>query len=45
MYDITRFSLADMTRCGAALRRIGEDPTSMEEVADSDIANFESDNW
>ena len=34
MYDITRFSLAEMTRCGAALRRMGEDSTSMEEVAD-----------
>ena len=33
MYDITRFSLADMTRCGAALRRMGEGSTSMEEVA------------
>ena len=33
MYDITRFSLADMTRCGATLRRMGEDSTSMEEVA------------
>ncbi len=33
MYDITRFSLADMTRCGAALRRMGEDSTSMEELA------------
>ena len=33
MYDITRFSLADMTRCGAALRRLGEGSTSMEEAA------------
>ena len=33
MYDITRFSLADMTRCGAALRRMGEGSTTMEEVA------------
>ena len=33
MYDITRFSLADMTRCGTALRRIGDGAGTMEEVA------------
>ena len=33
MYDITQFSLADMTRCGAALRRMGDGSTSMEDVA------------
>ncbi len=33
MYDITRFSLADMTKCGVALRRMGEGSTSMEQVA------------
>lgn len=33
MYDVTRFSLADMTRCGAALRRMGDGASTMEEVA------------
>lgn len=33
MYDLRRFSLGDMTRCGAALRKIGSGASSMEEVA------------
>ncbi|MCH7620590.1 MAG: hypothetical protein IH870_01685 [Chloroflexi bacterium] len=33
MYDITRFSLADMTRCGTALRRMGDGASTMEGVA------------
>src|SRR5437660_979700 len=33
MYDLSRFSLSDMTRCGASLRRLGADASSMEEVA------------
>ena len=33
MYDLTRFNLADMTRCGAALRRMGDGATCMEVVA------------
>jgi hypothetical protein len=33
MYDLARFSLTDMTRCGAALRRTRADASSMEEVA------------
>jgi signal transduction histidine kinase len=32
-YDITRFSLADMTRCGVDLRRMGAGASSMEGVA------------
>ncbi len=40
MYDMTRFSLADMTRCGAALRRMGEGSTSMEEVAGKVVRYF-----
>jgi hypothetical protein len=34
MYDLSRFSLSDMTRCGIELRKLGSDATSMEEVAD-----------
>lgn len=33
MYDLTRFSLSDMTRCGIELRKLGADASSMEEVA------------
>jgi hypothetical protein len=33
-YDLSRFSLGDMTRCGVELRRVGADASSMEEVAD-----------
>jgi hypothetical protein len=33
-YDLSRFSLGDMTRCGIELRRVGTDAASMEEVAD-----------
>ncbi len=33
MYDLTRFTLADMTRCGAAMRRMGQGASSMEQVA------------
>jgi hypothetical protein len=33
MYDLTRFALSDMTECGAALRQLGRDAESMEEVA------------
>ena len=34
MFDLERFSLADMTRCGIELRRLGINADSMEEVAD-----------
>jgi len=33
MYDLTHFTLKDMTVCGAALRQIGQGATSMEDVA------------
>lgn len=33
MYDLTQFNLKDMTACGAALRQMGADAGSMEEVA------------
>jgi len=33
MYDITHFTLADMTRCGAELREMSPDATSSEEAA------------
>jgi hypothetical protein len=33
VFELQRFSLADMTRCGIALRRLGADADSMEEVA------------
>ena len=39
MYDITQFSLSDMTECASALRQFGVGAKSMEEVADG-IARF-----
>jgi hypothetical protein len=33
MYDLSHFTLSDMTRCGVELRRLGADASSMEEVA------------
>lgn len=33
MYDLSNFTLSDMTRCGAELRRLGGGASSMEEVA------------
>jgi hypothetical protein len=33
MYDLTRFTLGDMTACGAALRKAGAGARSMEETA------------
>ena len=33
MYDLTHFSLSDMTRCGAELRKLGSQASSMEDVA------------
>src|SRR5579864_6114420 len=32
-YDLTRFTLVDMVRCGAALRRLATESTSMEDAA------------
>lgn len=33
MYDLTRFTLSEMTACGAVLRKLGSGAHSMEEVA------------
>jgi hypothetical protein len=33
MYDLSHFSLSDMTRCGSELRKLGAGASSMEEVA------------
>jgi hypothetical protein len=33
MYDLTNFTLRDMTACGAALRKLGEGARTLEEVA------------
>lgn len=34
MYDLTRFTLSDVTRCGIQLRKLGAGASSMEEVAE-----------
>jgi hypothetical protein len=34
MFDLSRFSLSDMTRCGMELRRLGEHASGMEEVGE-----------
>ena len=39
-YDLSRFSLADMTRCGIELRKIGADASSMEMVADRTVRHL-----
>jgi hypothetical protein len=36
-FDLSRFSLADMTRCGVDLRKIGGGARAMEEVADRTV--------
>src|SRR5437764_1306733 len=33
MFDLTQFTLADMTECGAALRKLGDGGHGLEEVA------------
>ena len=33
MYNISRFTLADMAKCGAQLREVGPEAHSMEEAA------------
>jgi len=33
MYDLSEFSLADMTRCGAEMRKMGAGASSMDQVA------------
>ena len=38
VYDLSHFSLSDMTRCGVELRRLGAGTSSMEEVAGKVVA-------
>ena len=40
MYDITHFTLADMTRCGAQLRELGPDAGSLEEAANAIVRHL-----
>lgn len=40
MYELSQFSLGDMTRCGIELRKLGEGATSMEEVADRTVRHL-----
>ncbi len=40
MYDITRFTLADMTRCGAHIREISLGASSMEEAASAIVRHL-----
>lgn len=40
MYSLSEFSLADMTRCGAELRKMGENASSMEQVADKIVRSL-----
>ena len=42
MYDISRFTLADMTECGAALRQVVDRSDSMEEAAELMVRFFYS---
>lgn len=37
MYDLTAFTLKDLTTCGAALRQMGEGATTMEEMANRTV--------
>jgi two-component system, NtrC family, sensor kinase len=39
VYDLTKFTLRDMTLCGAALRTLGEAAQSLEDVA-SQITHY-----
>jgi hypothetical protein len=40
MYDLSRFPLNEMTKCGAALRRCGEGAASMEQAAKRVVAHL-----
>ena len=40
MYDITRFTLADMARCGAELREAGANAASLEGVAEAIVESL-----
>jgi hypothetical protein len=40
MFDLSRFSLSDMTRCGMELRKLGEHASGMEEVGERIVRYF-----
>lgn len=40
IYDLLRFTMADMTRCGAELRRLGNNADSMETVANRIVSHL-----
>ena len=40
MYSLSEFSLADMTRCGSKLRKMGENASSVEQVADKIVRSL-----
>jgi hypothetical protein len=40
MYDITRFTFADMAHCGAELREVGADASSLEAAADAIVRHL-----
>ena len=40
MYSLSEFSLADMTRCGAELRKMGKNASSLEQVADKVVRSL-----
>jgi hypothetical protein len=40
MFDLSHFSLSDMTRCGMELRRLGEHASGMEEVGERSVRYF-----
>ena len=44
MYNLEQFSLSEMTACGAAIRKLGRDQTTMEATADQ-IVRFFYDNF
>jgi len=45
MYDLTNFSLRDMTECGVSLRKLGIGAQSMEEVANRIVYFFYKNFW
>src|SRR5277367_2256672 len=40
MYDLTRFTLADMARCGAELRHAGAEAVSLEAAAEAIVRHL-----
>uniref|UniRef100_A0A832H1S3 Uncharacterized protein n=1 Tax=Oscillatoriales cyanobacterium SpSt-402 TaxID=2282168 RepID=A0A832H1S3_9CYAN len=45
MYSLTKFTLSDMTECGAVLRKLSAGAKSMEEVADRVVHHLYSSFW